>query len=200
MKLGNGSNPYLRVTDLGSLAVANAEPSFTEVLRAGLRFVGGVQVIADGFAPLATIPTTTASACLFNGENQGGRSYLVDCITVAIGLTAPTTGHIVFAGLSNGRITAPSAATNYSSQSASGGTRSTKAIWGTGITFPAGTAWINVQASPVITAAGIGGENGTVLTRFLIPPQFALGFAVLATTSAEHLIHASWSELELDLE
>lgn len=197
---GNSGESNLRLTNYSSLATAKVEPDFTELLRSGQRFGGGCQVIASGIAAVAAIPTTTASLVLFNGENQGGKSYLVDCVTVAVVTTAPTTGHVLFAGLSNGRITAPAAAANYSSQSLSGSSKATKAIWATAITFAAGTSWINSQASPVVTAAGIGGENGTVLSRFLIPPQYALGFGILVTTSTLHAIHATWSELDIELE
>lgn len=204
-KGANNTQQGLRGTALGSLAIAQLEPALAEAARAGLRFGGGTQVIANGIAPVAAIPTTTATLALWNGESPGGRSYLVQRVHFGLGSGTPTAGGTLFAALAPAAIAAPTPATNYSSGSLSRGGKATKAVWGTAVTFAAGAAWMAMASSFQLAAANVGQGDGTGYLSeggILVPPGYALGLAILSGTGTTPLYYVSmeWTELELDLE
>lgn len=200
-KAGNSNEQTARGTQYGSLAMAQYEPAELEMSRAGIRFVGGCQVIASGIAPVAAIPTTTATLALYNGDPT--KSLLIEELAFGLGSGTPTAGAILFAAVSNGAVTAPSAASNYSSQSASNGGVATRAVWGTAVTFPAGSAWKIAGGSMQLAAANVGqAERPYAVKGLLIPPGRALGLAILSGTGTSplYIVSAQWTELALDLE
>ena len=85
-KKGNSDAPStLRLTSQGSLAVAVVEPALAEVARAGRRYGGGCQIIANGIAPVVVIPTVAAGLVLYNGESDGGADLFVDRLNFWLG-------------------------------------------------------------------------------------------------------------------
>src|SRR4051812_15000596 len=96
MRGGNQTQAQLRATALQSLAVAQVEPFHAERARAGRRFGGGTQIIANGIAPVAAIPTTTATLALWNGEADGGKSYLLDHLQWWLGSGTAAAGATLF--------------------------------------------------------------------------------------------------------
>lgn len=202
-KLSNQVEAEVRGTSQGSAAVAQVEPDWLELSRHGARFHGGCQVIASGIAPVAAIPTTTATLALFNGEADGGKHYLMEELSLCLGSGTAAAGLAVFVGLTEAKITAPSAAANYDSYSASAGGKSTRAIWGTGVTFAAGVAWRHVGSSMQLAAANVGqGERPYSLRGIIVPPGYALGIGILSGTGTSPLytVSAQWSELVIDAE
>lgn len=205
-KLGAGAQKPLRLTSQSSLATAMVESANTERLAAGKRFGGGCQTIANGIAPVTAIPTTTPSLGLYNTDTAGGRSLVVDVLHFSLGSGTPTAGATLLACVSNGAVvTAPSAATNYSSQCLNGNTGvAAKARWATTITVPVGSAWVAVQSSFQLAAANVG--QGDVSFKlpgggFLIQPGYALGVAILSGTGTTplYLVSALWDEIAVEI-
>ena len=204
-KQGNGSELAVRLTSNGSVAVAQTEPYGLEMARAGRRFYGGCQAAASGVAPVTAFPTTTAALVLFNGEDQGsGICYYVDELSVTLGSGTAAAGMALWALLTSAKIAAPTAASNYSSQSASMGSKTTKAVWGTAITVAG--AWRSVAGAGAdwAAAANFGQSIGMnpIPQGFLVKPGYALGLTVLSGTGTTPLytIHAGWTEVECDVE
>lgn len=205
MKGTNNNQQGVRGTCQGSVAVAQFEPTLAELARAGLRFGGGCQVIANGIAPVSAIPTTTATLALFNGEADGGRSYLIHRVHFCLGSGTPAAGATLFGAVSGKKITAPSAASNYSTGSLSRGGKTSKAVWATAQTFDASTVWLPLFSTQQLAAANVGqGDGNGYLTEggILVPPGYAFGLAILsgAGTSPLYAVGMEWTELELDLE
>ena len=201
----NSSGLPIRLSALSSMAIAQVEPPYAEATRAGRHFHGGTQIIANGIAPVAAIPTVTATLALYNNDvNGNGLSLVLDWLNVFLGSGTPAAGLSIFAAV--GRpTTAPSAnATGYGSAAMSGTSRTSKALWATAQTFPAGVNWSALVSTLQAAAANVGqGDNYIDLGgRIVIPPGFALGIGLLsgAGTTPLYGISAQWSELELDLE
>lgn len=202
-KAGNSNEQTARGTQYGSLAVSQFEPDWLELSRHGARFHGGCQVIASGIAPVAAIPTTTATLALWNGEEDGGKSYLMEEIAFTLGSGTAAAGATLFVGLTVAKQTAPSAASNYDTDSVSAGGKSTRAVWATALTFAAGVAWRQVGGSMQLAAANVGqSERPYNLRGIIVPPGYALGIAILSGTGTSPLyaVSAQWSELALDRE
>lgn len=196
----------LRLTGYESLAVAQVEPERTEVTRAGLRFIGGNQIIANGIAPVSAIPTTTATLALYNGNSAA--ALVIERLGFWLGSGTAAAGATMLATVSTAPIASrPTAmATGYGVANANGGANYSKALWATAVTLP-GTptpAWIQVLSSFQLAANNVG--QGDQTTDFcgslIVPPLHALGLAILsgAGTTPLYGISAVWSELELELE
>lgn len=205
-KQGNGSELFNRLTTNQSLAVATVEPWLAEAARAGRRFGGGNQIIANGIAPVTAIPTTTATLALYNGEADGGRSYFVDHIMFWLGSGTPTAGGILMVGLSQAKIAAAVAmATGYGKASLSAGGLSSLATFGTAVTLTGTPSWVGMQGSMQLAAANVGQSaqsNPSMWGGICIKPGFALGFAILSGTGTSPLygISCTWTELDADTE
>ena len=194
----------LRLTTIESLAVAQIEPEFAGVAARGSRYGGGCQVIANGIAPVAAIPTTTATLMLYNTDDATGLAILVDYVSFCLGSGTPAAGATLWACITNGKPAAvPAAATNYSSQAITNTGLVSVARCATAITIPSGSAWFQVATSMQLAAANVGqGDSPAALRGILIPPGYGMGLAILsgAGTTPLYAISALWSELELDIE
>lgn len=197
-----GSDPALRVTTHESLAVANVEPLRFEMARAGRRYHGGNSIIANGIAPVAAIPTTTATLALFNGEADGGRLIVIDRIGFWLGSGTAAAGATLFGAVSLGKLaTAVSAmATGYAVGRADGQAADSAAKFGSAVTMPTGTVWSQLCSSFQAAAANVGqGDTVTDLDGGLIlRPGYALGLGILSGSGTTPLygISVHWSELE----
>lgn len=208
-KQGNGADNAIRATGLESLAVAQVEADNVEVARAGRRFAGGNQIIANGIAPVSAIPTTTATVALYNAEADGGKAYCVDRINFWLGSGTAAAGATLMVAISPSKIaTVPTTnATGYASASCSGSANQTKSRWATAVTFPSSPiapAWVAVISTFQLAAANVGQGDGFSEQKgaLIIPAGYALGFAILsgAGTTPLYGISAQWTEIELDLE
>lgn len=200
----------LRLTQLESQAIAQVEDARSELGRAGRRFGGGCQIIANGIAPVAAIPTTTATLALYNNEEAGGMVYFVRRISAPwVGSGTPAAGATVFACISPSRIASPPTVmvTGYGAASLSGSTRRTKALFATAVTLPstpAAPAWIQIHSSLQLAAANVGEGDG-IGTEFdgelVVPPGYALGLAILsgAGTTPLYGLSVTWAEKQVTL-
>lgn len=195
-----------RFTSQGSFPVAPVEPPNAEAARAGRRFGGGCQIIANGIAPVTAIPTTTATLALYNGEEDGGASYLIDRLNFWLGSGTPTAGATLMVAESAGPIaTVPTAmATGYEAASLSGSSSGTKALFATAVTLPLNPTWVGILSTFQLAAANVGQGDGWAQLDggILIRPRRALGIAILSGTGTSPLygVSVQWTELELDLE
>lgn len=195
-----------RLTNQGSIAVANVEPEAYERARAGRRFWGGNQIIANGIAPVTAIPTTTATLALYNGEGDDGADYCIERVNFWLGSGTPTAGATLLACVSDGPIaTTPTAmATGYEVASCSRGSRKSKAVWATAVTIPNDPAWVGLFSTFQLAAANVGQGDGMAFLDggIIVPPRHALGLAILSGTGASPLygVSAVWSEIEGDRE
>lgn len=204
---GNGTQNPLRQTSFESLAIAAVEGDNWEALRQHMKFAGGCQVIASGIAPVAAIPTTTATLALYNTASDGGKSILLEKLAFTLGSGTAAAGATLFATVSNGKLASvPSAASNYSSQCLSGDPTATSiARWATGVTIPAGSAWAVAASSFQLAAANVGqGDQPAAFPGggILVRPGCALGLAILsgAGTTPLYTVSAYWSEAMVDVE
>jgi hypothetical protein len=195
----------VRATAVESLAIASVEPYNAETARAGRRFGGGCQALANGMAPVSTIPTTTATMALYNGEAPGsGRVYYIDRLLVNFLQGTPAAGLSLYGCLSPGPIaTAPSMATNWGISSCSGSTQRSKGVWGAAVTLPSlpsAPVWVGLSAQFQLASSNVGqGDNPIELAgAWAIPPGYAMGFALLsgAGTSPLYGLSATWVEIE----
>lgn len=195
-----------RGTPLGSLAVGQAESPYLERSRAGRRFYGGTQIIANGIAPVAAIPTTTATLALYNGDTGGsGLSLDLDWLNIFLGSGTAAAGMTLFGSVFKPSAGAPSVnATGYGSASCSGSARGTKALWGAAVTAPVGSVWTALASTFQAAAANVGqGDNFVDIGgRIVVPPGYAFGLGILsgAGTTPLYGVGAQWGETETTLE
>ena len=194
----------LRSTNFASLAVAQTEPPYLETTRNGRRFHGGTQIIANGIAPVAAIPTTTATLGVYNNDiNNNGLSLVFDWLNVFLGSGTPAAGLTVLAAVAKPTAALTVNATGYNSAALSGTANGSKALWGTAMTLPASTVWSALTSTMQLAAANVGqGDNFLDLGgRIVIPPTYCLALAILSGTGTTPLYGVSmqWAEVELDL-
>lgn len=207
MAAGNAAQ-VLRLSQLESLAIAQVEPELYEMTRAGRRFIGGNQIIANGIAPVAAIPTTTATLALVNTEIASGTCLVIERIGFWLGSGTPAAGATLFACVSTKPIaTQPTTqATGYKISNANGGSNYSKALFATGVTIPSepAPAWFQVLSTFQAAAANVGQGDLIADLRgaLVIPPGHALGFGILsgAGTTPLYGISVGWVEIESDLE
>lgn len=202
--LGAG-NRILRMTGYEGLAVTQIEPASYEISRSGHRFFGGFQNGSTGRAPTATWPTTTAQWMLYNGESQGGAAYAIEMLALSLISGTPAAGGQLLIALTPALVaTAPTAATGYTSVSASRGRNTTKAIWAENQTLTAQPTWLPVCASPLPATAT---PNGILMPfdlsgKIIVPPQYALAIHYFSGAGTTPLYgpSAMWCEIETELE
>lgn len=203
-KVSNGVEQALLGSILGSAKMAQVEPPRTLTSAMGRRYAGGCQVIASGIAPVAAIPTTTATLALYNGESDGGASLVIERIGYGLGSGTAAAGATLFLCVTKIPLaTVPTMESNYALQSLSNGNRRSKAIWKAGATVST-DAWFAAMSSFQLAAANVGqgGDYYIGEGEIIIPPRHALGIAILSGsgTSPLYSVGAVWSELDLDLE
>ena len=194
----------LRMTAYESVAVASVEPSGFELTRGGRRFIGGNQIIANGIAPVAAIPTTTATLALYNADPD--KSLVIERLGFWLGSGTAAAGATLFATVSAGPIASPPTAhaTGYGTQNANGGTQASRAFWSAAVTLPGSPAWFQVLSSFQAAAANVG--QGDIIANLegliIVPPLRALGLAILsgAGTSPLYGVSCVHVEIEADLE
>lgn len=209
-KAGIDTTREARQTLLRSLAMAQVEDPRSELARAGRRFAGGNQIIANGIAPVAAIPTTTATVALVNMEDPGGLVIHLNRVTCWLGSGTPAAGATLLAAISPIKlVTLPTTmATGWGMGSLSGSSQSTKSLWATAVTMPSPgskpIAWFALASSLQPAAANVGqGDNPIDMEgQICIPPGYACGFTVLsgAGTTPLYGISVTTSEMESDLE
>lgn len=196
----------VRLSNYASLAVAQVESPYQESTRSGRRFHGGVQVLANGVAPVQAIPTTTAAVALFNSDtNNNGLALVVDWanIFLASGTSAAGATVLVAVGKPSSGTAPVASASNYSIGTLSGTAQGSKALFGIGTVFATTPVWSAVASTSQVAGANVGqGDNCLDLGgRIVVPPGYMLGISILsgAGTTPLYGVSLQWAEHELDL-
>lgn len=202
-RVSNGIETEARGTSLGSLSVAQVEQPLTELTRAGRRFGGGLQIIANAFASVQAIPTTTATYLLYN--NSSNKALVIDSLLHWLASGTADIGSLLMAAVSPAVIASPPTAQPTGWGVASlGGVGTSESLWQSAATIAAGAAWIGVAGNLQAAAAVPGSANAPMYSQggIIVPPRYGLGLAVLsgAGTAAKFGVSLTWHEVDIDRE
>ena len=202
---GNQFAPALN--NRGDFLIAQSLPPYADLVRLGNTWTMRTAT-ASAFNLVAALPTTLATAILYNGEASGGKSYVIHSafVTTIVTTTALTSVSLLAQILPNNgnSATAPthSATTtlltsNSGRQSYGGNAR--RAINVT--TFFTDLWQVIGQGHGAATASIATGAFGEVGGQIIIPPGGALGLNAIAGTvaTAAGIIGCTWSEVQLDI-
>lgn len=212
----SGSRVGARGTGLGSLAVAVVEPDGLELTRGGRRFVLGNSAAVTGIAPVQALPTTAAQWAIFNNESgNSAKSYFLEEIGVFLTSGTPGVGGTLVGciyqlpAMTGGNTTGVSVApANQPGNNVASTSHNSRAIVKASqtITTPAAPTWFPLASNPssnvTAFAASTFLEHRNLRGRIAIPPQHALGLAVVAPAGTTPLFapFGSWVELEVENE
>jgi hypothetical protein len=185
----------------GEGLVAQALPERSEIVRLGESY--GI-IAATAVAPVVALPTTTAQLSLWNGEPDGGKSYIIDSLIGMVAVSAAAATGVGFAGMLNkGRVTKP---TNDLAPAT--------AAFGLAGHQYSGKAYVDLAATVVddgwhpIGSAVVGPASQIALPFealvygiYIVPPGGMFSMAVLANTATTITAKQGlrWHEVQLDL-
>lgn len=187
-----GDDEQLVLTQQLELLLAQGAAPFQEITKMGRSFV---ITTTTAVAAAAAIPSTAGGLSLYNGEPDGGRSYIIDFISANGVATAAAAGHaqlLALIGQVREAIPVNSALIAKKMNGLGGGTNDTKArtiLTGTGLPATTGIAadWFPVgqgierAAAASVPGAGLYWEgNG----RVIVAPGRYFSMQVLADTAA----------------
>lgn len=162
-------------------------------------------------AAAAAIPTTTAGLSLYNGEPDGGRSYIIDFISANGVATAAAAGHaqlLALIGQVREAVPANSALIAKKMNGLGGGTNDTKArtiLTGTALPATTGIAADWFPVGPGLERAAAASLPGQGLYwaaegRIIVPPGRYFAMQVLADTAASTFQNCiAWHEKQFKL-
>lgn len=185
----------------GALRIVNTWPTLTELVKQG----GTFGVLSAATAALTAVPTTTAGHSLYNGESDGGKSYIIDSFgTVEIVIDATQANSIaIFALLNKGRQTAITDA-GLTRASMSG-----EAYGGLARTAAGGTVvdegWQPYGPATPVGGSALAGDIWRVTEArpdglYLVKPGhlFSIACAKLAATASQIRYFIRWHEVQID--
>jgi hypothetical protein len=185
--------------------MAEAIFNLADLARTGRLFHGGVNLVANGIAPVADFPTTTAGLAVYNGNIGTKKCLLIDqvCFSLASG-TAAAGASLVGAVTSQSVADAqrPTAnGTGLGNGSMRGMSDNSQAWWKASLTIPAGANWFLIGASLQLATADLGQGKGPWPVMMLVPPTYAACFSIISGTgtSPKYSISARFGVIELDL-
>lgn len=200
-KLYGGGEGAADISGRGDLMVSLALPERTDLVRHGESY-GIIQ--ASAVAPVVALPTTTAQLSIWNGEPDGGKSYVIDSLIGMVAVSAGAATGVGFAGMLNkGRVSKP---TNDLAPAT--------AAFGLAGHQYAGKAIVDLAATVVddgwhpIGNAVVGPASQIALPfevpvygLYIIPPGGMFSMAVLANTVTTITVKMGlrWHEVQLDL-
>lgn len=185
----------------GEALVNLALPERAEIVRLGESY-GIIQ--ASAVAPVVALPTTTAQLSLYNGEGDGGRSYVIDSlIGVVVASAGAATGVGFAAMLNKGKVATP---TNELSPATAAWGQSGHRYGGAAIVDLAATVvddgWHPVGNAVVGPASQIAMPfEVQVYGSYIVRPGGMFSMAVLANTVTTITVKmgVKWHEVQLDI-
>jgi hypothetical protein len=181
----------------GDALVAFGLPAAAEIVRMGESY-GVVQ--ATAVAPVAALPTTTAQVSLWNGEADGGKSYVIDSLFCSVVVSAASATSIGFAGMINkGRVAAMVA--DLTPFGLAGHNYAGKGRVDLAATV-VDDGWHAIGNSITGAASQIGQTVDVPLNGlYIIPPGGAFSMAVLANTASTITVKMGlrWHEIAIPL-
>jgi len=203
-----GDEEQIALTSQLEQLVASGSAPYREITRMGRSY----QITTTtAVAAAAAIPSTTGGLSLYNGEPDGGRSYVIDFISANGVATAAAAGHAqLLALIGQVREAAPtnSALIAKKMNGLGGGTNDTKArTILTGTALPAGTGiaadWFPVgQGLERAAASSLPGQGlyWAAEGRIIVPPGRYFSMQVLGdTTASTFQLCIAWHEVQLAL-
>lgn len=201
-----GDEEQLAVTPQLELLIAAGAAPYREIVKMGRAF----QVTTTtAVAAAAAIPSTSGGLSLYNNEQDGGRSYVIDFISANGVATAAAAGHAqLLALIGQVRETPPtnSALIPKKMNGLGGGSLDTRArtiLTGTALPVTTGIAADWFPVGPGIERAAAASLPGQGLYwpadgRIIVPPGRYFSIQVLADTAASTFqLCISWHELPL---
>lgn len=203
-----GDDEQLALSQQLEQLVAMGSSPYGEIVRLGRTFKVGTTAAV---AAVVAIPTTAAMLQLYNGEPDGGRSYIIDWIAasgVAKTAAAGQAQMLVCVGQVREAIPTDAALALVKMNGLGGSNGDTKARTVlTGTTLPAGTGvaanWM--PWGPAVSAPGAGATPGDGLWapvdgRIIVPPGRFFAVHVLAdVVGSTFQAFISWHERQLTL-
>jgi hypothetical protein len=193
----------LNINSRGDLCIAQGLPPNVELSRLGGSYFGK-QATSVVCLTTTALPTTVAAATLFNGESNGGKSYIVTAVGMLTDTSAGAAAYFqCFAETSILPLTTAPATTDVGNIRALAGGKvyGGKANIAKTVTVT-DNGWIPV--GPVVETAltaTIGRSCGGLLYEpFIVPPGYLIAVAVNATNAtAAGKCFFYWHEVQLDL-
>lgn len=194
-----GAYSALRMTNMESLAMVTVEDRRAELTRGGYRWGGGCGVIANGIAPNATIPTTSANIAIYNSAPATGVTIFVNRVTASLGSGTAAAGASLIVGIPVlVQAAASTMITNHGVANLNGSNGTAKGIIGTA-TMPAGTIWFPIGGVSTLAAANVGQGIGSFdfEGELAIRPGWAVGFGVFSAAGTSPLFSFgfTWAEV-----
>src|ERR1051326_6539956 len=194
---------YQAVADVnsrGDVMVAQSLPERTELVRLGNTWsVQDTTAVAD----LTGAPTTTASSTFWNGEPDGGKSYVVDraFCTAAVSAGAAS-AHTLFGMVNKGPVAAPSGV-SLTISTHKGRNYPGKIVVGRSVTVT-NDGWFALPDA-ANAAGAVAGTTTIGLTiesnlkgLVIIPPRHQFSLAVMAVNATEtNKCGLTWHEVQL---
>lgn len=201
-----GDDEQLTLNGQLELLVAPGSAQYTEITRIGRAFV-----INDttAVAAVVAIPTTAIGFCIYNGEPDGGRSYVIDWVAAQnVVSTAVVAQAQIIANLGQFREAVPANSAMVPKKlNGVGPGYDTKAISVLTTALPATTGlaanWfplgMSAQKPGAATTPGYG-CYANVDGRIIVPPGRYFAVHVLANVVGETFVHwIAWHERQLTL-
>ena len=199
----SGGDGKLERNPRGDLLVAQALSPRSELVRLGDSYAVAIAT-GSAFAPVAAWPTTRAELILWNGEDPGGKSYVIDSAWVASITSVAAASSITLLGqvVPSKGVAAPTDDTaqiisSLSGRSSNYGGRARRAVANTA--FCIANGWQALGAVAASPSASIGaGAFAECEGRFIIPPGGTFGLnAVFSTAAGTAIAGLSWHEIQL---
>ena len=195
------------INNRADLLVAQSLPPYAELVRMGVVWTMRT-ANASAFDYVAAMPTTLATAILYNGEAAGGKSYVILSMFLTTIVSTAAAGQLgllaqVLPGNGNSATAPTHSATTTILTSNSGktgyGGAARRAI---NVTTFFTDGWDVVGTLGGLAAANVGGGVfADIAGSIIIPPSGALGINVVAgtVTTAGGIVGCTWSEVQLTL-
>ncbi len=177
-----GPDGPIVINNRGDVSVVQGLPPVAELVRLG----GSYFTVGTAVAPVTALPTTAAHLSLWNGEPQGGKSYVIDAVGTAITTSAAAAINLGLAAQLNvtNPITNPAGALAIKSLSGKanyGGKGNSKAS----VTVTNDSAWHQVGTELVCANTAnlsLSVEYG-VYGRYIVPPQGMFSLASMCNAA-----------------
>lgn len=197
---GTGEEVSVKGNNRGDMSVIQGLPPYAELSRLGK----GWQVMTtSAVACLIARPTTTALFTLWNGEEGGGPSYIIDRLFAQqlVSKTAETRWGLW--ACSHKSMTGPTADITAIKSMSCKATYGGAAVCDVGATvvndgwFPVG----NQQDTEPTGVLGGGQVSVPIEGRFIVPPQCGISLhGVAATVDIDLCVGFAWFEVQIDIE
>lgn len=192
----------VKLDKYGGVHVSQTVPDRVALARAN-RIYGGNAFAGTAKAPVATLPTTSPEWAIYNGEPDGGKSFLMLAAGVTLISGTPDIYVAIVGAVTLARqTTVPSLYASAIVESLSGGSKATKGVLANNPTLTGGTpAWVLLKVAYGAAGAVVGfGVTDDDLEKkgFLVPPggMFCLEVFASAGTTALYSPSFVWAEVD----